>query len=234
MDRRAFEQLNCITVVPGAVGAWRRTAITQAGGFLGDTLAEDADLTMRMVRHDYRIVYDPQALAYTEAPQTFSAFVKQRFRWMYGTLQACWKHRDILFRRKGGTLGFIALPNVIIFQIAFPLVSPVMDFTMLWTALEALLNYLAHPSSGLSSGFWHTLYYYGVFLGLDMSTALIAYLFEPDEDWRLLPWLPLQRFCYRQLMYYVAIRSFLAALRGPHVGWGRIQRYGSVSAQSGE
>jgi peptidoglycan-N-acetylglucosamine deacetylase len=230
LERRAFEQLNCITVVPGAVGAWRHAAIVQAGGFLADTLAEDADLTMRIVRHGYRIVYEPQAMAYTEAPQTFGAFVKQRFRWMYGTLQACWKHRDILFRRKGGTLGFIALPNVIVFQIAFPLISPVMDFSMLWTALEALLNYVQHPASGLSSGFWHTLYYYGVFLALDMSTALIAYLFEPDEDWRLLPWLLLQRFCYRQLMYYVAIRSFIAALRGPHVGWGRIQRYGSVSA----
>jgi len=234
LDRRAFEQLNCITVVPGAVGAWRRRAIVAAGGFLGDTLAEDADLTMRMVRHGYRIVYDPRALAYTEAPQTFGAFVKQRFRWMYGTLQACWKHRDILLRRNGGTLGCIALPNVIVFQIAFPLVSPVMDFTMLWTAFEALLNYAQHPASGLSSGFWHTLYYYGVFLALDMSTALIAYLFEPDEDWRLLPWLPLQRFCYRQLMYYVAIRSFLSALEGPHVGWGRIQRYGSVRAEVGK
>jgi cellulose synthase/poly-beta-1,6-N-acetylglucosamine synthase-like glycosyltransferase/peptidoglycan/xylan/chitin deacetylase (PgdA/CDA1 family)/spore germination protein YaaH len=228
LDRRAFELLNCITVVPGAVGAWRRSAVTAAGGFLGDTLAEDADLTMRIVRHGYRVVYEQRAMAYTEAPQTFGAFVKQRFRWMYGTLQACWKHRDILLRRKGGALGCIALPNVILFQIAFPLVSPVMDFTMLWTTLEAVLNYFQHPDNGLSSGFWHTLFYYGVFLGLDICTALIAYLFEPDEDWRLLLWLPLQRFCYRQLMYYVANRSFLAALRGPYVGWGRVQRYGSV------
>lgn len=228
LDRRAFELLNCITVVPGAVGAWRRTAIEAAGGFLGDTLAEDADLTMRIVRHGYRIVYEQNAVAYTEAPQTIGEFVKQRFRWMYGTLQACWKHRHILLRVRGGTLGCVALPNVILFQILFPLISPVMDFTMVWTALEAALNYFQHPDNGLSSGFWSTLYYYGVFLGLDVSTALIAYLFEPDEDWRLLPWLPLQRFCYRQLMYYVANRSFLAALRGPYVGWGRVQRYGSV------
>ncbi|MES1190257.1 MAG: glycosyltransferase [Steroidobacter sp.] len=233
LDRRAFEKLNCITVVPGAVGAWRRKAVIDAGGFLSDTLAEDADLTMRIVRNGYRIVYEPDAHAYTEAPQSFRAFVNQRFRWMYGTLQACWKHRDILFRRKGGTLGFIALPNVIIFQIAFPLVSPVMDFTMLWTTIEALIGYSQHPTAGMSSAFWHSLYYYGLFLSLDMITALIAYLFEPDEDWRLLPWLLLQRFCYRQLMYYVAIRSFVSALRGPYVGWGKIQRYGSVREVSG-
>ncbi len=105
LDRRAFEKLNCMTVVPGAVGAWRRKAIIEAGGFLSDTLAEDADLTMRIVRNGFRVVYEPNAHAYTEAPQTFRAFVNQRFRWMYGTLQACWKHREILFRRKGGTLG---------------------------------------------------------------------------------------------------------------------------------
>ena len=234
LDRRAFEKLNCITVVPGAVGAWRRQALVEAGGFLSDTLAEDADLTMRIVRNGYRVVYEPEAHAFTEAPQSFRAFVNQRFRWMFGTLQACWKHREILLRRKGGTLGFIALPNVIIFQIVFPLISPVMDFTMLWTTIEALINYSQHPSAGMSSAFWHSLYYYGLFLSLDMTTALIAYLFEPDEDWRLLPWLLLQRFCYRQLMYYVAIRSFVAALRGPHVGWGKIQRYGSVKEIQGE
>ncbi|HEX2583728.1 MAG TPA: glycosyltransferase [Steroidobacteraceae bacterium] len=234
LDRRAFEKLNCITVVPGAVGAWRRKAIIDAGGFRSDTLAEDADLTMRIVRNGYRVVYEPDAHAYTEAPQTFRAFLNQRYRWMYGTLQACWKHREILFRRKGGTLGFIALPNVIIFQIAFPLISPVMDFTMLWTTIEALINYSQHPSAGMSSAFWHSLYYYGLFLSLDMITALIAYLFEPDEEWRLLPWLLLQRFCYRQLMYYVAIRSFVSALRGPYVGWGKIQRYGSVKEMKEE
>jgi hypothetical protein len=129
-------------------------------------------------------------------------------------------------------LGAVALPNVIVFQIFFPLVSPIMDLTMLWTAFEALIGYLQHPANGLSSGFWHTLYYYGLFLAIDFCTALFAYVFEPGEDWRLLPWLPLQRFFYRQLMYYVAIRSFIAALRGPHVGWGRLQRYGSVKTSA--
>ena len=228
LDRRAFEKLNCITVVPGAVGAWRRSAVNEAGGFLGDTLAEDADLTMRIVRKGYRVVYAQGADAYTEAPQNVRSFVEQRFRWMYGTLQACWKHRDILLRRHGGTLGWIALPNVLVFQVTFPLISPVMDFTMLWTTLEALLNYLHHPGSDLGSSFWSTVYYYGIFLLLDATTALVAYLFEPDEDWRLLPWLLLQRFCYRQFMYYVAIKSFVAALRGPQVAWGRVRRYGSV------
>jgi len=97
-----------------------------------------------------------------------------------------------------------------------------------------LINYSQHPSAGMSSAFWHSLYYYGLFLSLDMITALIAYLFEPDEEWRLLPWLLLQRFCYRQLMYYVAIRSFVSALRGPYVGWGKIQRYGSVKEMKDE
>lgn len=232
LERRAFEVLNCITVVPGAVGAWRRSAIVQAGGFSHETLAEDADLTMRIVRLGLRVIFDGKAIAYTEAPQGVRAFVKQRFRWMFGTLQASWKHRNVLLRSRGGTLGAIALPNVLVFQIFFPLVSPVMDLLMLWTMLRALFGHQSHPNEIelMNSAFVQTLYYYGLFLVIDLATAILAYLFEPDEDWRLLLWLPLQRFFYRQLIYYVAIKSLVTALRGPQVGWGKSQRYGSVDS----
>jgi len=232
LDRRAFEVLNCITVVPGAVGAWRRTVIAAAGSFTHDTLAEDADLTMSIVRKGYRVIFEEQAIAYTEAPQTVGSFLKQRFRWMFGTLQASWKHRGVLFRPRGGTLGWAALPNVLVFQIFFPLVSPVMDLLMLWTSMRALFGHSAHPQEMefMSSAFIQSAYYYGLFLAVDLGTAILAFLFEPDEDWHLLLWLPLQRFFYRQLIYYVAIQSLVTAVRGPRVGWGKMQRYGSVKA----
>ena len=50
LDRRALDVLNAITVVPGAVGAWRRDLLDKAGGFTSDTLAEDQDLTLRIRR----------------------------------------------------------------------------------------------------------------------------------------------------------------------------------------
>ena len=185
---------------------------------------------MRVIRNGFRVVYEPNAIAYTEAPQSVSVFIRQRFRWMYGTLQAAWKHRSLILRKEGGALGMVALPNVLLFQVAFPLISPIMDLTMLWTVVVAFLNYMQHPSDGLGSAFWHTLIYYSLFLSVDFITALIAYLFEPEEDWKLLPWLIPQRFFYRQIMYYVAIKSFVAALRGPYVGWGKSQRYGSMQS----
>jgi len=68
MDRRAFASLNCITVVPGAVGAWRRELIEKAGGFQSDTLAEDQDLTLNIRRMGHNIGYEEDAIAWTEAP----------------------------------------------------------------------------------------------------------------------------------------------------------------------
>ena len=131
LDRRAFDVLNCITVVPGAVGAWRREPMVRAGGFSDATLAEDADLTMAIRKQGLAIRYEDEAVALTEAPDTVRGFVRQRFRWMFGTMQAAWKHADVLFRPRYGALGFVALPNVLIFQVLFPLISPVMDLMLI-------------------------------------------------------------------------------------------------------
>src|SRR5262249_354317 len=146
LDRRAFAVLNCIAVVPGAVGAWRREAILQAGDFTNETLAEDTDLTLAMLRLGYTIKYEDRAVALTEPPDTIRSFVKQRFRWMYGTLQAAWKPCDTLFRPRYGTLGTVAIPNVLLFQILFPLISPVMDLLMMWSFVATLWQRHQHPN----------------------------------------------------------------------------------------
>lgn len=92
LDRRAYDILNTITVVPGAIGAWRRSAVLEAGGFKADTLAEDSDLTIAILRLGYRIVHEEEAHAYTEAPEDWKSFAKQRFRWAFGILQVTYKH----------------------------------------------------------------------------------------------------------------------------------------------
>ena len=93
LDRRAFALLNCITVVPGAIGAWRRDVVIEAGGFSDQTLAEDQDLTMTLLREGWHIAYAERAVALTEAPDTMRGLARQRFRWSFGTLQCAWKHR---------------------------------------------------------------------------------------------------------------------------------------------
>src|SRR5215467_7036175 len=228
LDRRAFETLNCITVVPGAVGAWRRELVVEAGGFTDLTLAEDADLTMTIRKMGYSIAYEDQAIGLTEAPDTVRAFVRQRFRWMYGTLQAAWKHHDALFKPRFGSLGFIALPNIFVFQVFFPLISPVMDLVMIGTVVSAALDRWQHPSEFSPNTLLSVLFFYSLFLAVDFLSAALAFLLEPQENRRLLVWLFLQRFFYRQLMYYVAIKSTLAGLKGISVGWSKLERKATV------
>jgi GT2 family glycosyltransferase len=92
LERRALSAVDCITVVPGAVGAWRRGALVKLGGFPGDTLAEDQDLTIAIQKAGYKAVFDAEAVAWTEAPATIRTLARQRFRWSFGTLHCFWKH----------------------------------------------------------------------------------------------------------------------------------------------
>jgi cellulose synthase/poly-beta-1,6-N-acetylglucosamine synthase-like glycosyltransferase/peptidoglycan/xylan/chitin deacetylase (PgdA/CDA1 family) len=232
MDRRAFASLNCITVVPGAVGAWRRNLIEQAGGFQSDTLAEDQDLTLRIRRMGHNIGYEEDAIAWTEAPDSLRALARQRFRWGFGTLQCMRKHIDALFRPRYGALGFIALPNVWIFQILFPLISPVMDLLLCYTLVVSGLDWLQQPTGYSSTSLRQVLFYYALFVAIDWVSASFAFLLEKKEHWRLLWWLFLQRFCYRQVMYYVMVKSVAVATRGTTVGWGKLDRKATAEAQS--
>ena len=230
MDRRAFASLNCITVVPGAVGAWRKDLLVEAGGFPADTLAEDQDLTLGIRRLGYKIGYEEAAIAWTEAPHDLRSLAKQRFRWSYGTLQCMWKHGDALFRPRYGALGFIAMPNVWIFQILFPLISPVMDLMLLYTLIALGFDRWQQPTGYSSTNLQQVLFYYALFLAIDWLSAGFAFLLERRERWSLLWWLFLQRFCYRQVMYYVMIKSVAMAIRGPIVGWGKLERKATAEA----
>jgi cellulose synthase/poly-beta-1,6-N-acetylglucosamine synthase-like glycosyltransferase/peptidoglycan/xylan/chitin deacetylase (PgdA/CDA1 family)/spore germination protein YaaH len=230
LDRRAFNLLNCITVVPGAVGAWRRELVVESGGFTDETLAEDADLTMAIRKHGYSIVYEDEAIALTEAPDTVRGFIKQRYRWMYGTLQAAWKHKDALFRPRYGSLGFVALPNIFIFQVLFPLISPAMDLLMAVTLTMTAVDRWQHPDEFSADSLKRALFYYAIFMTMEFLSAALAFVLESKENRRLLVWLFLQRFFYRQLMYYVAIKSTFASLRGIAVGWNKLERKATVKA----
>ncbi|MBO0863078.1 MAG: glycosyltransferase [Chloracidobacterium sp.] len=228
LDRRAFALLNCITVVPGAVGAWRRGLLEQIGGFSSDTLAEDQDLTLKVRKLGYRVVYEDTAVALTEAPDTWRGLAKQRFRWSFGTLQCMWKHRDALLNPKYGALGFLAMPNVWIFQVLFTLISPVVDLMFIWTFLSAAIERWEHPDEYSVANLKYALFYYALFLMVDALAAAFAFLMEKREQKSLLLWIFPQRFCYRQVMYYIMIRSVLTAVKGALVGWGKLERKATV------
>ncbi|GMA14285.1 glycosyltransferase (plasmid) [Deinococcus metallilatus] len=227
VERRALAQLNAIGVVPGAIGAWRREVLLGLGGFAHDTLAEDADLTLRALRAGHRVTYELGAVARTEAPDTLRAFLKQRDRWMFGTLQATWKQRGA-FRSRSRGLGLFTLPNVLLFQVLFPLVGALLDLSFLTSLAWALLQWRNHPDGGFSPT-GPVLLFTALFLLVDLLAAGIAFALEPGEDWRLLPLLLPQRAVYRQLMSYVAIRAVLNALQGRERGWGKLERKATVA-----
>jgi cellulose synthase/poly-beta-1,6-N-acetylglucosamine synthase-like glycosyltransferase/spore germination protein YaaH/peptidoglycan/xylan/chitin deacetylase (PgdA/CDA1 family) len=227
MEKRAFDLLNCITVVPGALGAWRREAIEAAGGITADTVAEDADLTVAIRRLGWRVSYEEQAIAWTEAPETPGVLIRQRFRWTFGTLQSFWKHRNTLFRRKYGTLGWVALPNIFVFQLALPLISPVIDLMflgsiLLWGLVQLHVSWVPQQLFDTANLMRSVLFFLG-FLLIDVLTCVVAFALERDEDWTLLIPVLLQRFYYRQLMYVVLFRSVKEAVSGRPVGWRGVE-----------
>ena len=236
LDRRAFALLDCVTVVPGAVGAWRRSVVLDVGGFKEDTLAEDQDLTLAMRRAGYSVAYADGAVAYTEAPDTLRGLAKQRFRWSFGTLQCTWKHRSAFFRSKYGSLGWIALPNVFLFQLLLPAVSPVADLMFVYSIISVYINAASHSVDDRLTyalvDLEKVFAYYAVFLIVDWLAAVLAFLMEPDEDKQLTWLIFLQRFAYRQVMYWVVVQSFAAALSGRLVGWGKLDRKATVGLAS--
>lgn len=234
-DRSAFDYLNCITVVPGAIGAFKKEAVIKAGGFTTDTLAEDCDLTMRMHRNGYRIANCRQAISYTEAPESFKQFLKQRFRWSFGVMQSFWKHRDAFLNPKYKNFGMVAMPHILIFQMILPVLAPLADLVL-------ILSLVAAGFGIIPASLGHIVLYYFLFSLVDMVGAVIAFNFENAalkkynmangqrnrEDYKKLLWLLPQQLIYRQLMYYILIKSFNKALKGELQGWGALKRTGNV------
>jgi len=139
-----------------------------------------------------------------------------------------WKHRDALFRSRYGTLGFVAMPNVWLFQLLFTALSPIADLLFLWSLVSVWLIKQQHGATYAVTNLEQVLTFYAVFLFVDWFASVIAFIVEPGED-KSLTWLVfLQRFAYRQIMYWVVLRSFVASVRGHIVGCGKIERKASV------
>ncbi len=231
-ERRALDVLGAVSVVPGAIGAWRVSAVREAGGYHIDTVAEDADLTMALLRLGYRVEYEDMALAFTEAPTNANGLMRQRFRWSFGVLQAVFKHRKVLARK--GVLGWVALPNIVIFQILLPLVSPLIDIMFAVAAIWYFIQKHFHPDSTDSSSFHKLVAFFFAFLVIDFIASAIAFALErrrPDdkEDAWLLSQVWLQRFAYRQLFSVVLFKTLKRALEGRKFAWDKLERTAAVN-----
>jgi cellulose synthase/poly-beta-1,6-N-acetylglucosamine synthase-like glycosyltransferase/peptidoglycan/xylan/chitin deacetylase (PgdA/CDA1 family) len=213
IDKRALAHVNAVGVVPGPIGAWRRQDIIAAGGFSADTLVEDQDMTLMILRAGKRVVYEPRAVAYTETPQTIRNFLKQRFRWIYGTMQCFWKHSRALLVSKNKSPGpFFALLNVAIFNVLLPLMYPIVDIVLI---------------VGLLTGSYIVLVPVVLFTVFDCVYAYVGTMKE-EHQWRLLLTVPVVRIVYRQLISYTVAKSIVRSFEGTGLAWDKVKKTGEA------
>ncbi len=231
-ERRALDVFHVVTVVPGAIGAWRTAAVKAAGGYPLNTVAEDADLTMHLLEMQLKVDYEDRALAFTEAPASMKSLMSQRFRWSFGTLQAVWKHRAAFARNKA--MGLFALPNIVIFQMILPLVSPFIDVMFAAGVGNYFIDRYYHPEAASATSLEKLVAYFLAFLLIDFVTSAVAFSLErrhpanKGDAW-LLFHIWLQRFAYRQVFSLVLAKTLKRAIDGQPFDWNKLERTAKMS-----
>jgi cellulose synthase/poly-beta-1,6-N-acetylglucosamine synthase-like glycosyltransferase/peptidoglycan/xylan/chitin deacetylase (PgdA/CDA1 family) len=216
VERAAHSVIGAVAVVPGACGAWRRALVLEAGGYSKDTLTEDCDLALTFQRLGHHIVQDSSAVAYTEAPQSVRALLRQRFRWTFGNLQSFWKHRAMMFRPRHGILGLILMPYATLSLLLSVVLVPI----RLGSALAILLGF-QHVHLVLAVN--------AAFVGAQIIQAMIGVRMARASLWHLLI-VPFYWIIDEPLRAGVAAMALYAAVRGRIHGWNKLQRLGSATA----
>jgi cellulose synthase/poly-beta-1,6-N-acetylglucosamine synthase-like glycosyltransferase/peptidoglycan/xylan/chitin deacetylase (PgdA/CDA1 family) len=213
VERSAQAFLKAILIIPGACCAWRKQALIKARRYSAQTLAEDCDLTLRLQRTAYKIIQDNTAISYTEAPLKLRSLVRQRFRWVFGNVQAFWKNRDMIFRRKYGWLGMYVLPNALLTTIIPLLFWPLLVIVTLENLVAGrYIVILVFASAILALNFVFS--FFGLMLAGERLRFLIA--------------VPFSRLIYGPIRTYILYSTLIAALKGAYVSWNKLTRTGTV------
>jgi len=231
-ERRALDLFDVVMVVPGAIGAWRTAAVKVGGGYHSNTVAEDADLTMNLLEQGYSVIYEDQALAFTEAPVNVDGLMRQRFRWSFGILQAVFKHKGAITKHRA--MGLFALPNILIFQILLPLVSPLIDLMFVAGVIHYFVDRYFHPEAASTASFYKLLTFFFAFLAIDFMASALAFALERKHpaskgDGWLLFHIWIQRFTYRQVFSVVLFKTLKRAIDGKPFNWDKLDRTATMS-----
>jgi cellulose synthase/poly-beta-1,6-N-acetylglucosamine synthase-like glycosyltransferase/peptidoglycan/xylan/chitin deacetylase (PgdA/CDA1 family)/spore germination protein YaaH len=234
-ERRALDLFDVVMVVPGAIGAWRTAAVKQGGGYHTNTVAEDADLTMNLLEQGYWVIYEDRALAFTEAPVNINGLMRQRFRWSFGILQAIFKHRGTIAKRRA--MGLFALPNTLVFQILLPLFSPFIDVMFFAGIINFFYDKHFHPEAASPASLYKLLTFFLAFLIIDFATSALAFSLERKHpaskgDAWLLFHIWIQRFTYRQVFSIVLFKTIKRAIDGKPFNWDKLERTATMSRET--
>jgi len=228
--RRAQEHINGIIVVPGALGAWRVEAVRDLGLLSNETLTEDTDLTMWMLRGGYYVAYAEDATGYTEAPRDIRSLLKQRLRWNVGILQSLWKHRSTFTETRSARL--LSVLDLGIFGFALPLLAPFVDLMVLFMLANAVMAQVSGAVPDFSGVTYMMMLGYVILPLVDLLTTLAAFRFDHRERLRLLWIVPFQNILFRQLLYISVYRAVFASISGRLARWDKLKRFGLTETRA--
>ncbi|MBP3203681.1 MAG: glycosyltransferase family 2 protein [Bacteroidales bacterium] len=234
IGKTALSRLNAMQNVSGGFGMFDREVVIRAGGYDGDSFAEDMDMVARMIRYmcdageDYTVVQIPETCCWTEGPPNFKVLNRQRTRWGRGLFQFFTVHRDMVFNKNYRQYGLLTLPYILIFE----LLAPVIEFSgyimVLWLLVNMAIN-------------WHTIWI--AFLGLyvfaqALTTVIVAYdlyvgtAFKRKMDylWFFLASM-LEPIMYHPINVFFSIRGYIKQMLGTQMVWGNMTRKGVQSAK---
>lgn len=217
LDKEVFSLAKAVNIVPGALGAWRKKAIIDAGGYSRDTVVEDQDLTLALLLRDWRIVYEPEAIGFTETPSSARSFFAQRFRWIHGTMQCFRKYEEWFGSIRRARLGYLVLPNILLFNLMIPLAAPLID-------LAFILSLFGFFSISIVAT---TFVFFMIF---DLFYAYEGLRLEEKPRYGLLLLIPLQRWMYRYIVAAATAKSVLVATMGTLVTWTVPLRRGTAQS----
>lgn len=226
--RTALSELNGLLIISGAFGIFRRQAVVDVGGFLQKTVGEDMEMVTKLHRHfrergaPYRIVFQPDPVCWTEAPEDLKTLANQRDRWQRGTLQVLQMHRSMLLNPRYGTLGLVILPYYLVFEGVGPVIE----------ALGYGLTLLAAALGLVDWSFAWLLFLAAVVYGAVISVTSIVL---EEASFRRYPrWTDLmvlaafgvaENLGYRQISTWWRVRGVYRFLTGAQ-DWGAMTRKG--------
>jgi len=234
IGREGWARGNMLTIISGAFGVFRRDVVMSAGGYRASAIGEDFDLVARIHRRmldekkEYRIVFVPDPVCWTEVPPTARSLARQRARWQKGLIDVLWPNRDMLFRRRYGRIGAIALPYLWVFELC----APIFEILGIATII------LAAALGMLSRGFFIEFMIYGYLFAAMISVGAVLQeeiTYRRYNDWRDVAWLMfycfLEQFPYRQMHLFWRLQGMWQYARGDVV-WRPINRVGLEATAS--
>ncbi len=216
--RRALSTIDCLPVVSGNIGAFRHSTLEKTGPFLEGFIGEDMELTWRVHKAGYKIVFQPWAIVYAEAPSTITGLWKQRVRWARGLLKTAYIHRDMLFNPKYGLFAFY-LPINLISMIIIPLLQ--------------LISIIILPILILLDSSPISLTYMGIigWCGLLFAAFTLLFAIILDRAWYDLKYFYVAPLwvLYSLMMNMVMLWAIITELRKKEAKWNKLDRTGIVS-----